>query len=215
MNYRSHLLVLCFAFLCACATQPGGVADRATVAVTWDGMQRVTDTRADEAWAKPNVTFSQYTKILPIAAGIAYQTPRNRNDFPLSAAQKQRLQSVLDEVFAAELKQLRGYAYVEEPGPDVLILEAGLIDVVSNVPPERPSRSEFYLSNIGAATLVIELRDSLSGEILVRAIDRRVAEPVGGGLAKSSSATNLAEVRREARRWAVSLRENLEALRKL
>lgn len=62
---------------------------------------------------------------------------------------------------------------------------------------------------LGAATLVLELRDSETGSILARSVDRRAAETIGGTFQRSSSVTNAAEVRRLIRHWAVRLREGL------
>lgn len=64
------------------------------------------------------------------------------------------------------------FTLVKELGPDVLLIRAGLLDIVSFVPPERIGRSEIYLTEIGQVTLVLELRDSITNAILLRAIDR-------------------------------------------
>jgi hypothetical protein len=93
----------------------------------------------------------------------------------------------------------------------VLTVWGGLYDVVSFVPPERGARDRIFISNVGAATLVVELRDSQSNTTLVRAMDRRAASRAGGTMQRSNSASNWAEVRRVARRWATMLRERLDA----
>ncbi|MEO1204202.1 MAG: DUF3313 domain-containing protein, partial [Pseudomonadota bacterium] len=65
----------------------------------------------------------------------------------------------------------------------------------------------------GEATLVLELRDSLSGETIYRAVDRRRAETANGmQMQRSNSVTTWVEVRRLARRWAVRLREGLDSV---
>ena len=61
------------------------------------------------------------------------------------------------------------------------------------------------------AALVIEVRDSTSGAILARAVDREAAEGIGG-MSVSNAASNWAEVRRLARRWAEQLKRGLEAV---
>jgi hypothetical protein len=72
-------------------------------------------------------------------------------------------------------------------------------------------RGDIYLSSVGEATLVIEARDSLSGETIFRAIDRRAAERMGE-MINANAVTSWAEVRRMARRWATRLRDGLESL---
>jgi hypothetical protein len=83
---------------------------------------------------------------------------------------------------------------------------------VSQVPPESVGRSEVWLSSLGEATLVIELRDSLSNEVIYRAVERRAIERPGNQMVRANTATTWAEVRRWARRWAVSLREGLDSI---
>lgn len=63
---------------------------------------------------------------------------------------------------------------------------------------------------IGATPLVIELQDSMSGEKLVRAAERRKAET--SGLRESNPVGNLSEIKRDAQRWARSLRQSLDEL---
>ena len=59
------------------------------------------------------------------------------------------------------------------------MIRAGLLDVVSFVPPDPVGgRTEIYLSRVGEATLVLEIRESESGATLIRAVDRRAAEPL-------------------------------------
>jgi acyl carrier protein phosphodiesterase len=73
---------------------------------------------------------------------------------------------------------------------------------------------------VGEATLVVELLDSLNGEILARAVDRRAAETFGGGLSSGVSLANRVdsvtawnEVRQLADRWARVLTRRLDQLR--
>jgi hypothetical protein len=100
----------------------------------------------------------------------------------------------------------------DAPGPDVLVIVGGLHDIVSRVPPDMVGRGDIYLSSVGEATLVLEARDSLSGETIYRAIDRRAAERAGGQMMLSNTVTSRSEVRRLAQRWATRLREGLDSI---
>ncbi len=83
--------------------------------------------------------------------------------------------------------------------------------MTSQVPPGLVGgRSYIYLSSVGEATLVLEVRDSETNTILARAVDRRAAETIGGTFSQSNTVTNIAEVRRLIRFWASGLREALE-----
>jgi hypothetical protein len=72
-----------------------------------------------------------------------------------------------------------------------------------------------YIKTIGAATLVIELQDSLTGEILVRATERRTSKTSDHEFQESNTVTNFANVKRDAKRWARSLRVALDNLHEL
>jgi hypothetical protein len=69
-----------------------------------------------------------------------------------------------------------GYQVVAEPGPDVLRLGVAIVNLEVNAP-ERdiPGRSRTYAVDAGEATFAIEARDSLTGQLLGRAVDRREA----------------------------------------
>ncbi len=100
----------------------------------------------------------------------------------------------------------------DQPGADVLIIRGAMLDIVSLVPPERAGRTDIYLSRVGEVTLVLELADSLSGETLARAAERRAAERPGQQAVRASPVTTWTEVKRLARRWAVKLRDGLDAI---
>ena len=110
-----------------------------------------------------------------------------------------------------ELQKSDRFRIVDEPGPNTLIVAGGLLDVTSQVPPTRVgSSSRIYLSSIGDATLVLEIRDSETNRILARSIDRRAAEPIGSSFQTSNSVSDTAEIRRLIRYWATGLREALD-----
>jgi hypothetical protein len=92
----------------------------------------------------------------------------------------------------------------------VLLVRAGLLDVVSRVPPENLGRGNVFIDQVGEATLVLEVRDSQSNTAIARAVDRRAAS--GTNMTESNSVQNRAEVRRLGRRWGALLREGLEKM---
>jgi hypothetical protein len=110
-----------------------------------------------------------------------------------------------------ELGKSNRFNIVNEPGPDTLIVGGGLLDVVSYVPPGPVAgRSRIFLSSVGEATLVLEVRDSQTNRILARAIDWRAASSAAGLATEANRVTTMAEVRRLIRFWASRLREALE-----
>jgi len=129
--------------------------------------------------------------------------------YEITEEQKARFVALMAEVMLEELGKSERFTITDATGPDVLLIRGGLLDVVSYVPPEQLGRGGIYLSRIGEATLVLELRDSITDAILVRAIDRRAAEPMTN-FTESNRVSNTVEVRRVAKRWASLIRERLD-----
>jgi hypothetical protein len=189
---------------------------------TFDGLVRIDNSRFAAAWIDPEIDLTQYDKIMPGGAEFQFRhvqrtsrtspTRTNEQEFWISDANKQRLIETVSGIFAEELQSSERFTITDEPGPDTLIIVGALHDIVSMVPPDMVGRGEIWLSSLGEATLVIQISDSLSGEVIYRAIERRSVERAGGQMTMSNSASNWGEVRRWARRWATSLRDGLDSI---
>ena len=208
---RATYLPFVVLLLSACASSSTAPPRLDEGALTFDGLARVENPVAGEAWARPGFTLAGYTKIMLVGAGIEYlPVPRrSRTAFPVTEAQRARLRDTVADAFRTELAKSTKFEITNAPGPDVLTIWGGLMDVVSHVPPEPIGRSEIYLKSIGDATLVIEIRDSQSNAPLVRIVDRRAAgSPIGF---QSNAVNNWSEVNRLARSWAGTLVSRLDA----
>ncbi len=204
----------------ACAMNPT-IDTSADAELSFDGLYPVKGVRVSKAWARQDVDLSIYNKIMLEGAGIQYRPVKNvsatraassrASEFPISESTKERMEKVLSEAFLAELSKTDRFEFVSEPGPDVLLIRGALIDVVSHVPPQSVGRSDIYLSSVGEATLLVELIDSQTEAVLIRAVDRRAAATMGVPM-KANSVSNKSEIRRLAGGWGRSLREALEYL---
>ena len=65
----------------------------------------------------------------------------------------------------------------------MLLIEPSLVDLVVKVPTDAPPNSTTYTTSAGEVTLVLELRDSITHELLARVADRREARRPGSGSA--------------------------------
>jgi hypothetical protein len=189
--------------------------------VTFDGLHRVDHSQAEFAWARPDFDISGYSKILPVSSGFEYRkatnqgrtaAERNRGGpYIIDDSARERFESMVAEVFQEELGKMENWEFVTEPGPDVMILRGGMLDIFTNVPPDNQAgRVSQYVSAVGQATLVLELRDSQTNTVLARSIDRRWAERPGGQMFEANRVTSMAEARRLVRMWATRLRESLD-----
>ena len=212
-------LVFLSAALVGCATPTPTLDTGPNAEVTFDGLHRVNNSAADQAWAIPGLDLSGYTKIMFQGAGIeyrpggesgrSYSARSGSGPFEVTDEQKARFQKVVGETLVDELGKSTRFTLVNESGPDVLLIRGALLDVVSYVPPEPVGRSEIYLAEIGAATLVLEIRDSITEAILVRAID---SDSIGDDftMKNSNRVSNTADVKRLVRKWTSTLRERLD-----
>jgi len=215
---------LCIGIGVAAPKQPQ-IQTGANAEVTADGLVRVKKSVADAAWVKPDFDLTPYTKLMIVSGGVAFKKlkpvstfqARNESEFPVSAEGQEMFKEIMKEEFTKELSKLKRYQIVDKPGPDVLTLIGAIADVSSNVPPDiesaRFGRGGVYLTSVGEATLIIELRDSQSNEILGRAADRRAAEsPFAFEVNK---VTGWNEVHRLAQAWASLVRQRLEDIEKV
>jgi hypothetical protein len=218
--FRATVLGLGAIVIVGCATSTPTIDTGPDAEPTFDGLYPVVGGRMDAAWARPDFSVEPYSKVILNGVGVEYRpgcakpTSMRRTSstecFDPTPDQRARFEELMAEAFTEEMARGEHYEIVTEPGPDVLLITGGLLDVVSFIPPDIVGRGDIFLSRVGEATIVLELRDSVTGAILVRAVDRRAAEDAAGMGTRSNRVTNSAEFRRLARAWARILREGLD-----
>jgi hypothetical protein len=209
-------ILVIVSLLAACSTMPASGDSQATAdALNYEGLQTVPARRMDIVQLRPGVDFSGYDTVLLTSPEIAYRTPdRSRQEFPLSQEQKDAFAALVNDVFASELDRMTSLGLADGPGPGVLRVAARLQDVTATIPPRSAApagRASIALRAVGDVTLVIELSDSRSHEILARAVDTKAIE--GVAIASDGAlVTRWDDVERIVRRWAVITRQGLEEL---
>jgi hypothetical protein len=196
--------------------------------ITFDGLVRADNTIMDSVWARPDIDFTGYRKVLFVPLGVSYRdvepsdattalrrTPRTREpelrEFQLDEETKAYFQAEIGKAFSEEVSASSVYQVVDEPAADVLQIGVALLDVVSRVPPQAATQPRVYIDSVGEATLVLEVRGSMSNTVYLRAVDRRAAQQQSG-MIESNRVSNAAEIRRLGRRWGSIVREGLESL---
>ena len=134
--------------------------------MTHDGLTRVDRTVMDAVWAREDADVSGYTKIKFRDVGVVYRnvsgpysgragtgsirrTTNARDEFKLDADTRALFEEVIKSAFVEELGRSTVFELVDEPGPDVLLVTIGLLDVVSRVPPEAVGRSRILIESVG------------------------------------------------------------------
>lgn len=105
-----------------------------------------------------------------------------------------------------------GFEIVSEADYDVLLIRTAIIDLDITAPDNMSAgRTRTYTANSGAATLYIELFDSVSGQIVGRAADRQAARHANSMMTWTTRASNTADARRVFRSWTTKLRGFLDS----
>ncbi len=212
-SFRLVLLVLVAACVSACGPQP--TQPKPIGEVNIEGLQPVPARNFEAAFLRPGVTFADYSKLMVKELELAFRTPdREQNQFPLGEDQKTRFRAAMATAFGEELGKLQNVEIVTEPGPDVLALRVRVQDIVARAPGRRvgtAGRAGFALETVGELTLVLELRDSESDEVLVRVFDRQAVE--GAAMVSGDSVVSTWQgVERIVARWASRASEGLDRL---
>lgn len=185
----------------------------------WDGLVQRPSKNVDLLYVRPDASLAGYKRVLlePLQVAFDKNWDPNRSRVGanrLTEADFEKIKKALAEEFAkvteSELAK-SGYVLVKEPGDEVLAVQPFVIDLYIAAP-DKPSagRSYTYTADPGHMTLVAELRDSETNQILARVVDKRRARS-NGLYQMTTSVTNMGAARDIIARWASALRNALDA----
>jgi hypothetical protein len=213
--------------LCIVAFVAAGVApSQAATPATSDGLVSVRSWNLDELYLRPNADLASYRKVVIDPVQVAFRSDWNK-DFVDPHASIRRLtqddvRRIAEETAStlqsavAEAFKARGYEVAAAPGPGVLRLSPSVTDLYVNAAENLATggTTKSFTKDAGEATLVLEARDSVSGTLLGRVVDRRTAHETKG--------TQISDVRRTTtvsnnfwfdtmfRRWAATCAKEFE-----
>ena len=189
---------------------------------TWDDLVSVNSKRFYAAYVLPGADFRRYTKVMfdPTEVSFKKNWIRDYNFTKMGVSRRMTdsdAQKAMDKVrtgFRETFTKVyteAGYQVVAAPGPDVLRLRTGVIDLTINAP-DIPSAGAVrrYAPEAGQATLFLEARDSLSGALLGRVVDRKLAGDTAMWM--RNSMTNRNDFKRLFKDWA---KESVAGIREL
>jgi hypothetical protein len=130
--------------------------------------ERVQGARVDEAYLSPGADFSRYTRLYAMPLEIYYA---EGEDAP-TEEDIQRMRSIFRNAFLTAIGD--DYEIVKEPAKNALGVRASLVDFKSGtVSGDLPiyGRLRTLVAN-GSLTFLMELSDSVSGDVLARAADQ-------------------------------------------
>jgi hypothetical protein len=186
-------------------------------AASYDGLQQVKIKGIDLAYALPGATLAGYKQVMiePVSVAFAKNwkptvTGTNRS---LSTEDIEKIRSgvakVVYDAFIDELKN-GGYTIASGPGPEVLDVRPAIVKLYVTAPDTMTAgRSRTYTTSAGEMSLLAELADSETGQVIARVLDRYEARNTGT-FRMTNSVTNSSEVRVAASNWAKILRKALD-----
>jgi hypothetical protein len=189
---------------------------------TWDGLIQVPSTKLDVVYLQPSADFRGYTKVMLDPTEVAFEKNWMR-DYNRSASFGSRiserdLQDAVSKAVTeaghifAEAWRNGGYEVVTAPGPDVLRVKTGVINIKVSAPDMMTAgRSHSFANEAGSAALFVEARDSTTGALLGRAIDQKVVGD--NGALWRTAASNRADFHEAVVQWARAGVRGMEELK--
>lgn len=215
---KQHIAVLFIAYA-MCFTLPFAAVAEDTASLSFDSLVPVEDASVAMAYIDPNADFSVFTRVMILEPYVAFRAnwqrdqnrSRSRN---IRTSDMDRIRTdmaaMFKQVFTERLEADDGFEVVDEADYDVLLLRPAIVDLDITAPDTNTAgRSRTFSASAGAATLYIELFDSVNGTIIGRAADRQASRR-GGIMTWSNRVSNSAEARRAFRGWADQLRSFLD-----
>lgn len=190
----------------------------ASASTDWEGLVQVKSRRFDAVYVLPGADFRGYTKVMLDPTQVAFAPNWMRDINPARMELNRRTSSEDAERIAAEARsgfgdifagtfKRAGWEIVTAPGADVLRVSPRVINLFINAPENTTTslRTRVYTVDAGEATLALEVRDSTTGALLGRAVDRRTAGDRGNfasNVARTSTVSNRGDFEALFDTWA-------------
>jgi len=204
------------------ATPAAILAESEPPQVSLEGLELVEKTRRGELYAAPGIDWSVYDQIQLDTATVAFRKrwQRDQNRYQTFKVRdsdmekiKNSLSELFDTVFTDELTNNGGYTITSETADNVMRITPQIVDLdvyAPDTPTSGINRS--FTEHAGRMTLKLEIYDSVTGDLIATASDRRES-PRRGYMQWTTRVSNNADARRMLQRWAVALRERLDNAR--
>jgi len=190
--------------------------------VTIDGLHHMSDTELAIVYAKPDIDLGQYKRFFLTDTLVAFKKNWRRDQtmtgsrIRISTSDMEKIKTELAalfrEVFTETLVE-GGYELATERADDVLIIKPAIINLDVQAPDTMSaSRSRTYSESAGEMTLYVELYDSVTDDLLAKALDRQFDRDTGY-FQWQNSVTNRAAANRILKQWANVLKEGLDEAR--
>jgi hypothetical protein len=176
-------------------------------------------------WVHPDADITKYSKLYiweglfefreggAKSSGTTAQSLRGDQTGPyyVDDESKEKFKQIVSDAIVAELNRSKLFEVVETVGPGTLLVRGGVLDIVSDVPPDATRRGNVYLAAVGSGVIFFELIDAETGVIQARVAERRTIQPQSRMHSVNTVPANANSVWMDVERWA---REQAQQLRK-
>jgi Protein of unknown function (DUF3313) len=206
----------CISLALVAASLAGCVIAPSAPPTTPDGLEKRSNTRVDSVYAAPGVSLARYQRVMLDDVDVAFKADWQTRHPGISAAEigdiRKLAASLFRAAFSSELGK-GGYEIVDAPGPNVLRVSATVVDVdfvATNA--AAAGVGGRYMVSVADISLLADLRDSQSGAMLARVVDRKSGRNYGN-LTMASEQDSASEAVQAFATWARYLREALDEAR--
>ena len=180
--------------------------------VTEDGLVLVEDSNLALVYADPEADLSGYTRVRLLDAEVAFKKNWERNQRSSSINSlslsndirriKKGLAEEFRNVFTTVLEE-GGYSVVDEDADDVLLIRPAIVNLDITAPQtSQASNIRQQVKSAGEMTLYVELFDSVTGDLIAKALDRQADRENVDVYTWANRASNRAAADRILRGWA-------------
>jgi len=205
------VIVLSFSLIDVIAASPPHKLD--------NGLLR-TETRFKLAYVMPGTSFAKYKTIqlrtleIPPDArdGGSGKTTRFRESYILGDKEVASLQKAYNDTMR-DILGSAGYAFVDTPQADTLIVAPVVMKIRLNAPIENTrqsysGRGRTYSQGGGSITIAAALADGGNSEVIAQVVDHSYPSDMWR---VNNAVTNLADAKQAFAKWARALRETLKS----
>lgn len=181
--------------------------------VTVDGLHRVHDSKMAIVYAESGADLATYDSVMLLDAHVAFKKNWERDQRRSSTLStrlsstdiekiKNNLATGFDKVFRETLVE-GGYPVVDAAGDNVLLIRPAIINLDITAPDKlSASRSRTFSNSAGQMSLYVELYDSVTGDLIAKALDQKMDKANSSFYTWSNSVTNKAAANKILKGWA-------------
>lgn len=207
-------LIACLAGITMLAALPLSADKTELPEITEDGLHLLEDSKLAIVYVEPGASLAGYNGVKLLDAYVAFkknwmrdQRKNSANPLSVTTNDVEKIKDNLAKEFQAvfvEALQDAGYRVTDEAAEDVLLVRPAIINLDVTAPDTaKAGRSYSMTSSAGEMTLYLELYDSVTGDLIAKAMDRKVDNPTRNGYYTwTNSVTNRQAAMRILKGWS-------------